>query len=176
MHLAFSPFPNPRCKLSNLLIRQPGVTSNGWKRQPALQQQAGCNLLPSVSVAVVVTIKKRIIAGFIPRISLGLGRVQDRRSIRFWRGGGDVRRIKVIIISPQVVVICTHKKCIYIIQEHSAVNQYLVVIAACIKFIKIERQVVVCKVSYPVSYICNLAAPRFSPMQALIQDTNRVKQ
>ena len=58
MQLAFSPRQNSRCKLSHLVIRQPGITGNGRERQTALLQQAGGNLLFGVSVAVVIALKK----------------------------------------------------------------------------------------------------------------------
>lgn len=63
MQLAFSPRQNSRCKLSHLVIRQPGITGNGRERQTALLQQAGGNLLFGVSVAVVIALKKCIVAG-----------------------------------------------------------------------------------------------------------------
>ena len=99
MQLAFSPRQNSRCKLSHLVIRQPGITGNGRERQTALLQQAGGNLLFGVSVAVVIALKKCIVAGLIPRVSLGRGIVRGRggRGIRRGRGVGGVRLIKIII-------------------------------------------------------------------------------
>lgn len=52
------------------------------------------------------------------------------RGIRRGRGVGGVRLIKIIIVTPQVVVVCTHKKCIYAIKKRPAVNQDFPVNAA----------------------------------------------